>query len=68
MKSITDLPNNFFPGVDYNDTVSKINKEGKWTNFYRDAVDHKGNKIGEHEIKAIRLKVNDGSAVMCDDK
>lgn len=68
MKSITDLPNNFFPGVDYNDTVSKINKEGKWTNFYRDAVDHKGNKIGEHEIKAIRLKVNDGNPVMCDDK
>ena len=40
----------------------KIVKEktdvGKWTNFYRDAVNYKGQKIGEHEVKAIRLYVN----------
>lgn len=31
---------------------------GQWTNFYRDAVNYKGQKIGEHEVKAIRLHVN----------
>ena len=40
----------------------KIVKEktdvGKWNNFYRDAVNYKGQKIGEHEVKAIRLYVN----------
>jgi hypothetical protein len=39
----------------------KITKEilssGKWTNFYRDAVDYKGNKIGNHEIKSLKLNV-----------
>lgn len=30
--------------------------EGNWTNFYRDAVDHLGNKYGEHELKKIILK------------
>lgn len=37
-----------------NDTVAS----GRWTNFYRDAVDACGNTIGEHEVKSIRLKVN----------
>jgi hypothetical protein len=32
---------------------------GDWTNFYRDAVDHLGNKLGEHELKNIRLKMHD---------
>jgi hypothetical protein len=28
-----------------------------WTHFYRDAVDHLGNKFGEHESKKVILKV-----------
>jgi hypothetical protein len=31
----------------------------KWTNFYRDGVDHKGNKLGEHEVKNLKLSFND---------
>lgn len=31
----------------------------KWTNFYRDGVDHKGNKLGEHEVKSLKLNLND---------
>lgn len=38
-----------------NDAVS----QGKWTNFYRDGIDACGNKLGDHEVKAIRLKVVD---------
>ena len=38
--------------------VKEKTDNGKWTNFYRDAVNYKGQKIGEHEVKAIRLYVN----------
>jgi hypothetical protein len=33
-------------------------KDG-FTNFYRDAVEYDGTKLGEHEAKSIRLKIND---------
>lgn len=39
-----------------NAVKEKVNN-GQWTNFYRDAVNYKGQKIGEHEVKAIRLNV-----------
>lgn len=35
-------------------------KDG-FTNFYRDAVDYDGTKMGEHESKSIRLEINDFS-------
>jgi len=35
------------------------NQKGGFTNFYRDAVDHNGNSVGKHEVKSIRMKVND---------
>lgn len=33
------------------------NGVGDWTHFYRDAVDHMGNSVGEHEAKKVVLKV-----------
>lgn len=57
MKSITDLPVNYFNDSDYSNIVYELNRQGKWSNFYRDAVDPKGNSIGSHEVKSIRLKV-----------
>ena len=42
---------------DYAEAIYKTNMVGKWTNFYRDAVDHMGNKLGEHQVKKIRLNV-----------
>jgi hypothetical protein len=59
LKTMMDLPRDFFPKQDYGKIVSEINKQGKWTDFYRNATDHEGNKIGNHEVKALRLKVND---------
>jgi hypothetical protein len=44
---------------DYEKAIYEINYSGKWSNFYRDAVDDKGNKIGEHQVKAIRLSVTE---------
>lgn len=37
----------------------EILSSGKWTNFYRDAVNPCGDKIGKHEVKAIRLGVTE---------
>jgi hypothetical protein len=42
---------------DYSNTIYEINRTGKWTNFYRDGVDHKGNKLGEHQVKFIKLNI-----------
>ena len=54
------IPYNFFPDtIGYSEAVYELNKSAKWSNFYRDAVDHKGNKLGNHEVKAIRLDVKE---------
>lgn len=44
---------------EYGRVSAEITKNGTWTNFYRDAVDHNGNKQGSHEVKSLKLKVND---------
>jgi hypothetical protein len=33
------------------------NSVGDWTHFYRDAVDHTGQSVGEHESKKLVMKV-----------
>lgn len=37
----------------------KIYEEGKFTNFYRDAVKYDGTAIGSHEKKSIKMIIND---------
>lgn len=46
--------------VEHLKITKKILEQGKWTNFYRDAVDYKGNKLGNHEVKNIKLKTING--------
>lgn len=41
----------------------RISNEGKFTNFYRDAVDYEGNKIGNHEVKSLKLKIKDFTTI-----
>jgi hypothetical protein len=53
------LPELSFDPKAYGEEVYKINMSGKWTNFYRDAVDHLGNILGKHQIKSVRLKVHE---------
>jgi hypothetical protein len=36
----------------------ELNMAGKWTHFYRDAVDHNGDPLGQHESKKIVMKVH----------
>ena len=56
------IPKDFFKNsAEYSNELSKLNQSGKWGNFYRNATDHFGNKIGEHEVKAIRLDTMDNT-------
>jgi len=41
----------------YGDAAQEITKTGEWTDWYRDAVNEKGDILGKHETKALRLKV-----------
>ena len=43
----------------YGEASQAITMRGEWTDFYRNAIDEKGNSIGSHEVKSLRLKVND---------
>ena len=45
-------------GEDYKNAVEQITKNGNWSNFYRNAVNHLGDSIGSHEVKTIKLNVN----------
>lgn len=44
-------------GEKHLDMVKEKTSKGLWTNFYRDAIDPEGNKLGNHEVKSIKLKV-----------
>lgn len=41
----------------YGAAAQEVNKSGKWTDWYRDAVNEKGESLGSHEVKALKLSV-----------
>jgi hypothetical protein len=41
----------------YGEAAQVINKSGAWTDWYRDAVNEKGESLGRHEVKTLRLQV-----------
>jgi len=43
----------------YGEVSQKINMSGQWTDFYRNATNEKGESIGSHEVKNLRLSVVD---------
>lgn len=45
----------------YGDAAQVINKSGKWTDWYRDAINEKGESVGSHEVKALKLNVINNS-------
>ena len=76
--SLTDLDNTCIKVYDYQDpgnirqdkhksygiAAQEINKVGNWTDWYRDAVNEKGESLGSHETKVLRLSVeNNGKMV-----
>lgn len=68
--SLTDLQNKYYlevsgdpPSQEYWDEVKKYgdivesgNDVGDWSKMYRDAVNYRGEKVGAHETKSIKLK------------
>lgn len=55
-EDLSKLPASSFNAAEYSQVVYDINRQGKWTDFYRNAKDHLGNIVGEHQVKTIRLK------------
>lgn len=45
--------------MSYGTAAQKINSVGEWTDWYRDAVNEKGETQGSHEIKTLKLGVID---------
>jgi len=71
--SLTNLNNSIIEIVSYKDegglrqnahmkygqAAQVVNSSGEWTDWYRDAVNEKNESIGSHEVKTLRLYVND---------
>lgn len=55
---VSNLPKQKYSPVEYMEKTLEISKKGKWSNFYRNAIDHNGNKLGSHQVRAIKLNVN----------
>lgn len=49
--------------IDYGTAAQVINSSGEWTDWYREAVDEKGNSVGSHEVKTLKLSVIDNSGI-----
>lgn len=45
----------------YGDAVQSLNKEGKWSDFYRNAINELGSPAGSHEVKSLKLSVKDNT-------
>jgi len=50
--------------IAYGEAAQVINQTGKWTDWYREAINEKGESIGQHETKTLRLSVNDKREVV----
>ena len=61
IKNANELPVSYHEDfIGYHEVVGNVNKSGNFSNFYKDAINHKGKIVGEHEVKLIRLKVIEG--------
>ena len=45
--------------MSYGNASQEVNSSGEWTDWYRNAVNEKGESLGSHEIKALKLNVKD---------
>jgi hypothetical protein len=43
--------------ISYGEAAQVLNSSGEWTDWYRDAVNEKGEEMGSHEVKVLRLSV-----------
>jgi len=45
--------------ISYGEAAQVVNQSGKWTDWYRDAVNENGKTLGSHETKTLKLYVED---------
>jgi hypothetical protein len=45
----------------YGEASQVVNKSGQWTDWYRDAINEKNESLGKHEVKVLKLGVNDNT-------
>jgi len=45
--------------ISYGEAAQKVNSGGQWTDWYRNAVNENGESLGSHEVKALKLGVDD---------
>lgn len=45
----------------YGKAAQEINQKGEWTDWYRNAVNEKGESLGSHEVKKLNLSVIDNT-------
>jgi hypothetical protein len=45
--------------ISYGSAAQEINSAGKWTDWYRDAVNENEETLGSHEVKTLKLGVID---------
>lgn len=45
--------------ISYGEAAQVLNSSGKWTDWYRDAINEKGETKGSHETKVLKLSVKD---------
>lgn len=49
--------------ISYGEAAQVINSSGSWTDWYRNAVNENGESLGSHEVKALKLGVNDNRKI-----
>jgi hypothetical protein len=47
--------------ISYGSASQEINTSGNWTDWYRDAVNENRESLGSHEVKVLRLSVEDNT-------
>ncbi len=45
--------------IAYGEASQVVNSSGQWTDWYRNAVNEKGESLGSHEVKVLKLSVSD---------
>jgi hypothetical protein len=45
--------------ISYGTAAQEVNSSGQWTDWYRNAVNEKQESLGNHEVKALKLIVED---------
>lgn len=52
------ISNSPYLDAEYGKALEKASKTNNWSNFYRNAIDHKGNKLGSHDVSNLKINVS----------